>query len=148
MNFRRARLEDLDEIMRIEELCFKPSERFSRETYESLLSRKEVAFIVAEIDGRIVGFVAAEARGLKGYVYTINVHPEYQGKGIGKALMKEMETRMRDVGVRIMELEVRVDNKKAVKMYESLGYSTVFFLPSYYGPGKNGYLMRKRISEE
>jgi ribosomal-protein-alanine N-acetyltransferase len=147
VNFRRAKLEDLDEIMRIEELCFRPSERFSRETYRSLLLRRDIAFVVAEIDDRIVGFVAAEARGLKGYVYTINVHPEHQGKGIGKALMKEIETIMRNAGAKIMELEVRADNKRAIKMYESLGYTTVFFLPSYYGPGKNGYLMRKRISE-
>jgi len=147
VNFRRARLEDLDVIMRIEELCFEPSERFSRKTYESLLLKKEVEFVVAEVDGEVVGFVVAEARGLRGYVYTVNVHPEYQGRGIGKALMREAEKRMRNAGARIMELEVRTDNKRAIRMYESLGYTAVFFLPSYYGPGKNGYLMRKRISE-
>lgn len=147
MNFRRAKLEDLDDIMRIEELCFKPSERFSRDTYKSLLLKKEVAFLVAEVDDRIVGFVAAEAIGLKGYVYTINVHPEYWGRGIGKALMREIEVIMRNAGARIMELEVRADNKRAIRMYEDLGYTRAFFLPSYYGPGKNGYLMRKKISE-
>jgi GNAT superfamily N-acetyltransferase len=49
---------------------------------------------VAEVEGRIVGFVIGSMGGpeyslpVSGWVTTIGVDPDYQGRGIGQALMK------------------------------------------------------------
>ncbi|OOG76544.1 GNAT family N-acetyltransferase [Algoriphagus sp. A40] len=55
---------------------------------------------------------------------TIAVHPDFQGKGIGKALfsafLTEVETRRPDI-FRV-ELISRESNKKAIQFYSSLGF--------------------------
>jgi putative acetyltransferase len=55
---------------------------------------------------------------------TIAIHPEYQGKGVGRALftafLEEIKT-MRSEITRV-ELIARESNKKAIEFYEKLGF--------------------------
>lgn len=55
---------------------------------------------------------------------TIVVHPNFQNQGLGRIifahLLKEIETNYQDI-VRV-ELMVRQSNKKAAKLYQSLGF--------------------------
>ncbi|WPX08248.1 GNAT family N-acetyltransferase [Caldicellulosiruptor danielii] len=53
----------------------------------------------------------------------IMVHPEYQGKGIGTALLKKV-IELADNWLMLLRLEltVFVENERAVKLYQSLGF--------------------------
>ena len=55
----------------------------------------------------------------------IFVVPSYQGKGLGKTLLREVLHRLKDKGVEKVELEVKNHNRPARGLYESLGYVTV-----------------------
>jgi ribosomal protein S18 acetylase RimI-like enzyme len=61
--------------------------------------------------------------GRRGWVYHLAVEPDHQGRGIGRALMAELETRMVAQGVRKLNLQVRADNVEVAAFYEKLGYA-------------------------
>ena len=84
--------------------------------------------LVAERDGRIVGCaglcVSDRARTRHVGSIGIMVHAEYQGQGIGSALMKALlDIADNWLMLKRVELCVFVDNARAVKLYEVLGFA-------------------------
>lgn len=92
--------------------------------------RDPMLFLVAGEDrpkgttgpGVILGSVMGAYDGRRGWVYHLAVEPDHQGRGIGRALMAELETRMVAQGVRKLNLQVRADNVEVAAFYEKLGY--------------------------
>jgi GNAT superfamily N-acetyltransferase len=71
--------------------------------------------LVAETDGEIVGTVALENDELE----TFFVHPDYQGKGVGRFLLQSVE----EIAARGKIKTVRVlSSLSAVSFYEKAGY--------------------------
>lgn len=56
-------------------------------------------------------------------VLAIAVHPDYQGRGLGKAMMDLAETRARAGGYQAMHLSVDPSNVQAARFYEMLGWA-------------------------
>lgn len=80
-------------------------------------------FLVGWIDGRLVGTAMAGYEGHRGWVNYLAVDPDLQRGGLGRALMAEVEERLRALGCPKINLQVRRDNSAAAAFYESLGYS-------------------------
>ncbi|MBP1944049.1 ribosomal protein S18 acetylase RimI-like enzyme [Bacillus luteolus] len=60
----------------------------------------------------------------KGVISTIAVLRKYQGKGIGKALLREVMNRMKIKGIAEVRLTVDTQNPtSAIKLYESHGFT-------------------------
>ena len=148
--FRRAEASDLIPVMEIN-LKTLP-EHYSDYFYESLLAEIPEAFIVAEVNGKHVGYVMCKTEygfsnfkklGFvkKGHVVSIAVLEEFRKKGIGKALVEESIK-----GVKIKKcdefyLEVRCSNNEAVRLYEKLGFVIKQQLNAYYRDGEDAFLM-------
>ncbi len=84
------------------------------------------AVFVARMHGRIVGdasFMGSDRERIKhrGDI-GVTVRREMWGKGIGRALMQTAIDFARNAGVEIIHLEVRSDNTRAIRLYESLGF--------------------------
>jgi len=62
--------------------------------------------------------LASEAR-----IFSVAVHPEYQGKGLGSALTSAGMAYLRGQGATKVRLEVRPGNAAAIRVYEKLGFS-------------------------
>ncbi|MFM7367380.1 MAG: ribosomal protein S18-alanine N-acetyltransferase, partial [Sphaerospermopsis kisseleviana] len=60
------------------------------------------------------------------------VHPEYQGQGLGQALLYALLKTASDRGLERATLEVRVSNEKAISLYEKFGFKTAGKRPRYY----------------
>lgn len=107
------------------------SERLeSAETYIRNLTDNDHMF-VAEISDqgqpRVIGAVSLHvdrrARAKHRANLGIMVHKDFQGKGVGHALMnKALELGDRWLKLVRIELEVFCDNTQAVKLYESMGF--------------------------
>lgn len=152
---RRAEPSDLIPVMEIN-LKTLP-EHYSDYFYESLLAEIPEAFIVAEIEGKHVGYIMCKTEygfsnfkklGFvkKGHVVSVAVLDEYRKKGIGKALVEESIN-----GVKIKKcdefyLEVRCSNNDAVRLYEKLGFVIRQQLNAYYRDGEDAYLMVIELS--
>ena len=83
------------------------------------LERDPDLFLVAEIGGQIVGTVLGGFDGRRGMVYHLAVDNAFRNKGIGTALMAELESRMKQKGCIRSYLLVTRDNLDAVHFYES-----------------------------
>ena len=79
-------------------------------------------FLVAEVDGHIVGAVMGGFDGRRGMIYHLAVAPPYRGRGIGKALMAEMERRLIAKGCVRAYLMVTEDNATVIAYYRRLGW--------------------------
>jgi hypothetical protein len=79
-------------------------------------------FLVAEIDSEIVGTAMAGYDGHRGWVYYVTVNPRQQRKGIGAALMHQVEDELAKIGCSKLNLQVRSSNQGVVAFYKKLGY--------------------------
>lgn len=72
---------------------------------------------------RLVGFcwVKREHPG-QGEIYVVAIGPEYQGRGIGRALVIDGISRMEEVGDNVAFLYVDADNAVGLSLYRSLGF--------------------------
>ena len=68
----------------------------------------------------------------EGYITNIAVLPEYQGLGIGKALMKKLDDLAKLENLSFISLEVRTTNQKAISLYEKFGYKTEGVRKNFY----------------
>jgi ribosomal-protein-alanine N-acetyltransferase len=150
---RRFRMEDLDQVMYINRVCL--PENYSTYFFMDLYTNYPETFIVAEEDSRIVGYVMCRIEtgfsglGLmkRGHVVSIAVLPEYRGRGIGEALLKEaLQAMLNHYGVKECYLEVRVSNMPAINLYKKLGFKIDRVIRRYYADGENAYLMRIKFS--
>ena len=80
-------------------------------------------FFVALDGNRVVGSIMAGYDGHRGWVNRIAVLQSHRGRGVGSALMREAETRLRMMGCTKINLQVRTSNAAAAEFYERLGYS-------------------------
>ena len=80
-------------------------------------------FLVAEVDGVVVGTVMAGFDGVRGWVHKLAVHPDHRRRGLASRLMAEAERRLRAVGCPKLNLQVRASNADVVAFYRRLGYA-------------------------
>ena len=75
------------------------------------------------------------------YLGGLAIDPNYFGKGFGKKIMQEIIHFCKNKGVLRIELSVAVHNKKAIQLYESLGFTKEGVLKKYtYLKSKNEFI--------
>jgi len=79
-------------------------------------------FLVAEVNGEVVGTVMGGYDGHRGSAYYLGVHPEFRGRGIANALLSRLEKKLIARGCPKINIMVREDNEVVLGMYERLGY--------------------------
>ena len=79
-------------------------------------------FLVAELQGVIVGVVMAGYDGHRGWVNYLAVDIGQRRRGIGTALMRDAERRLRLVGCPKINLQVRRENAEVQAFYAALGF--------------------------
>ena len=79
-------------------------------------------FLVAEVDGRLVGSVIGGFDGRRGMIYHLAVADEYRQQGIGAALMEEVERRLKAKGCLKSYLLVVDGNDAAIRFYKKRGW--------------------------
>jgi ribosomal protein S18 acetylase RimI-like enzyme len=88
----------------------------------SKLERDSDLFLLAELDGQVVGTVLGGFDGRRGMVYHLAVTEAYRQRGIGTALMDELEARLRQKGCLRSYLLVTNDNLDAMRFYQTRGW--------------------------
>lgn len=92
------------------------------------LQRDPDLFLVAEVDGHIIGSVLGGFDGRRGMVYHLAVESAYRKKGLGALLMQELEKRMKAIGCIRSYLLVTRDNLEAIRFYENTGWERMDLL--------------------
>ncbi len=105
----------------------------------ALLEKEEVFDVVAEIDGKAIAL--AELRKKKGYSshvggLAIGIKKNYRDIGIGTQLMNVLVSQAKVMGLKILTLEVYATNKRAIHVYEKMGFQETGRIPK--GIKRNG----------
>ncbi|KFZ42577.1 ribosomal protein S18-alanine N-acetyltransferase [Anoxybacillus sp. ST70] len=133
-------LQDLDRIVEIEQLSFTlPWSRSS--FYQELTNNRYARYIVMEHDGQIIGYCGMWLVMDEAHITNIAVLPEFRGKKLGEALMKQAMALAREEGAQTMTLEVRVSNTVAQSLYRKLGFLNGGIRKRYYSDNQEDALV-------
>jgi len=137
---------DLTAVARLEQALF-GEEAWSVDMLAAELAAAGTGryYLVAEEAGTVAGYAGLLApSGGQADVLTIGVSEDRWGQGIGTALMAGLLAEARRRGCAEVYLEVRVDNRRAQRLYRQLGFAQVGLRRGYYQPsGADALVMRR-----
>ncbi|MDR0372231.1 MAG: GNAT family N-acetyltransferase [Nitrososphaerota archaeon] len=147
--------DDLQNVMQTNRICL--PENYTDFFFVDLHQRFPETFIVAEQDGKIVGYIMCRIEvglsnfgfgGLvrKGHVVSIAVIPQYRRKGVAQAVIKRALEGMEYYKAKQGFLEVRITNEAAISLYKKLGFEITRTINGYYSDGEDAYVMTKKIT--
>lgn len=98
------------------------------ERLRQLSARSEYITLVAEVSGEVVGMVGAclgpalEFDGTYGRLTGLIVDESWRGRGVGKLLMNEIESTLRQRGASVLTLTSGKHRSAAHGFYKAIGY--------------------------
>jgi len=146
LNIRKATVNDLGSLLRIEAECF-TEEAFSKDQLIYCLLAPDFITFTALVDDEIIGFITGSiemsAEENVGHVYTLDVKQVHRKRGIGSKLLEFFESALAEKGVKNFVLEVRVDNVPARRLYSKHGYKLLVRLKDYYDHNVDAVRLKK-----
>ncbi len=172
---RPFRKTDFDTLWRIDQMCFDPQLAYSQPEMAFYMRRPGAFSLVAEVpsDGEprtpaspnhrvrnpsnvrdpnaapvpgILGFIVAEVRRQSGHIITIDVVAEARRSGVGSALLRAAEERLREAGAMTVALETAVNNAAAIRFYKQKGYFVERTARGYYSNQLDALVMAKSLA--
>jgi ribosomal protein S18 acetylase RimI-like enzyme len=138
VSIRPVRRGDLDPIIKLDATVTGIEKRgYWRSVYQRYGAMSEAGrqFLVAEADGRVVGFVIGEVRDWEfgsppcGWVFAIDVQPEARQAGVGTRLLVAICATFRRAGVRTVRTMLSRDNTLVLSFFRSQGMMAGPFIP-------------------
>jgi ribosomal protein S18 acetylase RimI-like enzyme len=121
---------DLDRVVEIDiKVLGKSRPEYWEMKLELVGKRSQISSTVAELDGKVIGFIIGGASRWEygvpeniGWIDTIGVDPDYQRKGIAKILFTEMTNNLKKVGVDTIITFVNRRDPILLNFFNSLGF--------------------------
>ena len=137
---RPAHEADLDVIAGLEQAAFQ--DPWPREMLAYELCHPHAVLLVAGrgADGPPAAYAAFRHAAGEAELLRVGVGPESRRRGLARALLVEGLERLRRADVQVCFLEVRVDNRSAIYLYESLGFSCTGLRRAYYRDGADALI--------
>ena len=136
---------DLDAVMAIEKASFAYpwSPRFFLQELQVDCARS----LLAEVNGRIVGYILFWLLADEIDIHNVAVHSEFRRRGIGRLLIEQVVLEARRRGSTRVTLEVRRSNLAAQKLYESIGFIPTGVRKGYYSDdGEDALAMALKLN--
>ena len=138
-----ANLSDLAAERRLEKACFPREDVWP--LIESLWVLIKPGMVRLKIvnGGDMIGFLSGyeQSRGKVGWISSIGIAPEWQGRGFGARLLAAGESAL---GTPIVRLTVRASNAQAIQLYQHAGYHQIQIVRKYYVGGEDGLVFEKK----
>ena len=131
---REASSDDVNGIIEVLKTSYLQDEAWARKALEKLLATENYVILVAELDGKIVGFIdyyILPSVWEKWNEATINylfIDKEYQGRGIGSKLLKEVIKQTDKMGIMELHVGTEKENKRAIRLYKKHGFRKEYLL--------------------
>ena len=127
-------IDDVDGVFEVEKNCFE--HYWSKGEFEKEMKNDVARYLVADIDGKIVGYVGIWFVAGEGHITNVAVHSDYRGQKIGDILIKHLVKICKDNNIFAMTLEVRVSNIVAQNLYKKYGFKLAGIRKEYYSDNK------------
>ena len=135
------RLEDVPAVHRIERASFPipwPDYAFRQEIESNRLAH----YLVVKSGRETIAYGGMWLMVDEAHITTFAVLPEWRRHGVGARLMLDLISVARQLGARVMTLEVRMSNKAARELYHRFGFRPVGVRPRYYSDnGEDALIM-------
>ena len=130
------------QVAALERVCF--TDPWSEASVAGELANELSLWLVAVEGETVLGYVGSQTVLDSTDILNVAVSPDHRGCGIGRALLTELEQRLRQQGVTEVLLEVRPSNAPAIALYTSLGFVQVGRRPNYYSNPREDALILKK----
>jgi ribosomal protein S18 acetylase RimI-like enzyme len=147
IKIRKAKVGDIPQLIEVENACF-DYDQLSRRNFHWMIKKAHSIFMVLEYKSKLIGYgLVLINRGTSlARLYSICTLSEYQGFGLASKLISCLEKKAADdEDCAYLRLEVKENNKSAIKLYEKLGYVKFTEKDDYYDDGKAALCYEKRI---
>jgi len=142
MAVRNFEYEDLIHVFRIANEAL--SENYTMDFFLYLWQISSNGFLVAEENGKIVGFIIGVMASMDELrILMLAVEEKSRRKGMGSVLLKNLM--IRHPHARRVYLEVRCDNMEAIKFYKKHGFKIKEKIEDFYTDGSPAYLMERLL---
>jgi len=143
---REMTAQDIDPITAMDAQLF-GMDCWPRHMFVDELAQPETRrYLVAEVEGpagvQVVGYAGLMCLPPIGDIQTIGVIPEFEGRGIARAMLTELIAEARRRGATDVMLEVSALNPRAQELYRRFGFEHIHTRPRYYRDGSDGLIMR------
>jgi len=118
---RDFQLTDRDEIVEILKLNnqYGFPEVDGPEAMKRVKACSAAVFLVCEIDGRVVGVVRGNYDGSRAIIHQLSVHPAYQRRGLGAALVREIVKKFQQMGAPTVSATV---TERSLPFWQKVGF--------------------------
>lgn len=147
VKIRKAKVSDIPALLILENACFN-YDQLGRRNFHWMIKKAHSILLVIEYKSELIGYglVLINSGTSLARLYSICTLKEYQGHGLASKLIGELETKAaQDEDCAYLRLEVKENNRGAVKLYEKLGYVKFTEKEDYYDDGQTALCFEKRI---
>ncbi|MGB9692303.1 MAG: GNAT family N-acetyltransferase [Candidatus Sumerlaeaceae bacterium] len=139
--------EEIHELEQLEKLCYPPADRYDFRTLRMFCSLNGIGILryyEESLPQRpLVGFHLFDC--LNAELITLDVHPEFRGRGIAGQLLLLSLKKLRALGHTRATCEIAVNNTVSLHLHKKFGFKPWRLLRNYYGAGRHAYLMRANL---
>ena len=144
VNIRAVNQDDIERVSVLEQASF--NDPYPSYFLSELARDNPETFLVLTLNNEIVAYGVVDHWEDHDHLISIAVRPDSRRKGLGEALLVELEKRLSKE--RPLKLEVRKSNLAAIQLYSKRGFTKTGAAEGYYGDGEDAVIMEKRLVEE
>jgi len=122
MEIRKATLKDKDQIIKLVKKFYSRSSPKTVKAWEKTYKRIIKLIFVAEINKKIVGFIACSTKQNSIYIDDLYVLKKYRKKGVATSLMKFISSVKKRLKKKYIIGNVRRKDKPAIRFYKKIGF--------------------------
>ena len=121
-------------------------ERYNPSLFNYFFETFPQGFIVAEISHKIIGFIIGVKINLENAkILMLSISEDYRKQKIGSMLLSRFIKEIKIEHVQHIDLEVRIDNEKAIKFYLKHGFKISQKIIEFYQDSEDAYTMSKNL---
>ena len=138
---------DFEQVLAIEQECFEFA--WTEEEFRQCLQQPNCLGMVAEHEGRVVGFVVYETPKNRILVTNIATDPEFQRHGIARQMIQKLVAKMIYQQRHKLTIEIRETNLPALLCFRALGFRVSTVRKNFYDDqSEDVYVLQYRLGKE
>ncbi len=121
LTIRPMNFDDLAAVEQVDISAFGKVWKNSQEGLELAFRQAAVASVV-EVDGALIGYQISTATPIGGHLARLAVQPDFQGRGIGYALVCDTLLQFKKRGAKSVSVNTQHDNRVSLSLYQKAGF--------------------------
>ena len=144
ITIQRMTRDDIEEIARLERLCF--SDPWAEENFRDELRHRFCVPLVVRSGPTIIGYMCLWHIEYQMEIANFAVSPDFRRRGIGREMMERVLREAKEMGCTNLILSVRESNLPAIGLYTSHGFVETHQRQGYYrDPAEDAIVMVKKL---